>query len=295
MINTLCEFTFPHKRGQKLSIAVPASFVSDVPHLREKTLRIGLVGRALAIFRIDEVIVYPDFPETDQTRETGLIATILSYMETPQYLRKRLFKILPELQYVGVLPPLRTPHHPLADRTKDLRVGEFREGVVLSYSQEGSQVDIGVEQPACVTGIRLKPNTRTTVKIIALGKGPRAIIANPADIKTYWGFHVAVSKVPFGQLVKNGPFNLVVATSRKGKPINAVAKDLAERWKQSSRTLVAFGAPTQGLFEIAGREHLALEDIVHFVVNTVPNQGTETMRTEEALYASLAIVNTLEK
>jgi predicted SPOUT superfamily RNA methylase MTH1 len=30
---------------------------------------------------------------------------------------------------------------------------------------------------------------------------------------------------------------------------------------------------------------------VDFVVNTVPEQGTETVRTEEALLASLAIFN----
>jgi predicted SPOUT superfamily RNA methylase MTH1 len=34
-----------------------------------------------------------------------------------------------------------------------------------------------------------------------------------------------------------------------------------------------------------------LNDLVDFVVNTVPMQGTETVRTEEALLASLAILN----
>jgi len=56
---------------------------------------------------------------------------------------------------------------------------------------------------------------------------------------------------------------------------------------------VAFGAPTQGLYEIAAHERLRLEDLAHFVVNTIPKQGTETVRTEEALYASLALFNML--
>ena len=71
------------KRRCELSVAVPASLVSDVPHLREKTFKIGLVGRATAIFCVDEVIVFPDLPGTDQSRDTRLIATVLSYMETP--------------------------------------------------------------------------------------------------------------------------------------------------------------------------------------------------------------------
>jgi len=294
-VETFSDSSLSLKRSNRLSVAIPASFVSDVPHLREKTFRIGLVGRAAAIFRVNEIIVYPDFPQTDQRRDIKLIATILAYMETPQYLRKRLFKIMPELQYAGTLPPLRTPHHPLEDRTENLKVGEFREGVVLSYSREGLHVDVGVEQSALVAGVRLETNKRITVKITETEKHLKAILANSSEIRAYWGFKVTVSKVPFGQLVKNGQFDLVVATSRNGKPLDAVVDELSKRWKQSGRALVALGAPTQGLFEIVAHEGLRLEDLTHFVVNTIPEQGTETVRTEEALYTSLAILNTLEK
>jgi len=283
------------KRTGELSIAIPASFVSDVPHLREKTFRIGLVGRAAAIFRVNEIIVFPDFPKTDQRRDTSLIVTVLTYMETPQYLRKRLFRIQPELKYAGVLPPLRTPHHPLADRTEDLKVGEFREGVVVSHSREGSEVDVGVEQPALVVGVKLQINMRVTVKITELDKQPKAVLADTREIKTYWGYKVTVSDAPFGQMVKKQPFDLVVATSRKGKLVGDVIDELAKSWRQSRRTLVAFGAPTQGLFEIVAHERLKLRDLAHFIVNTIAGQGTETVRTEEAMYATLAIFNALEQ
>ena len=286
--------TVPLKRAHELCVAIPASFVSDVPHLREKTFRIGLVGRAVSIFRVDEVIVFTDMPKTDQSRDINLISTILAYMETPQYLRKRLFKIQPELQYAGVLPPLRTPHHPLANRTADLKIGEFREGAVIGYSKEDTLVDVGVEQPALVAGVKLQTNTRVTVKITGLGKQPKAILANHKEIKTYWGYRVTVSQVPFGQMVKKKLFDLVVATSRRGKPIDIIMDELVNSWKQSHKILLAFGASTQGLFEIAMHERLKLEDLANFIVNTIPDQGTETVRTEEAVYASLAILNTLE-
>ena len=103
---------------KKLSIAIPASIISDTPHLREKTAKIGLIGRAAAIFRVDEIIVYPDNPRVDQRRDLDFIAFLLNYLETPQYLRKGLFKIEPDLQFAGILPPLRTPHHPLSGKTK---------------------------------------------------------------------------------------------------------------------------------------------------------------------------------
>jgi predicted SPOUT superfamily RNA methylase MTH1 len=293
-VKTCGKTIVPLKRAHELCIAIPASFVSDVPHLREKTFRIGLVGRAAAIFRVDEVLVFPDMPKTDQSRDINLICTILAYMETPQYLRKRLFKIQPELQYAGVLPPLRTPHHPLADRIQDLKVDELREGAVIGQSKEGSLIDVGVEQPALVAGVKMSTNTRVTVKIKSLEKQPKAVLADRKEIKQYWGYKVTISDTPFGHMLKKRQFDLIVATSRKGKPIDAVLNELIKSSKQSLKILLAFGAPTQGLFEIAAQERLKLEDLANFIVNTIPSQGTETVRTEEAVHASLAILNALE-
>jgi len=281
------------KHPFNFAIAIPASLTSDIPHLREKTFRIGLIGRAAAIFRVDEIVVYPDMPSVNQTPDIRLIQTILSYMETPQYLRKKLFKIMPELQYAGTLPPLRTPHHPTANKTENLTIGEYREGVVLSHSKQGSLIDIGVEQPAIVQGATRTINTRSTVKITKLDMQPRAVFVDPEEIKTYWGYKVSASNLLFTQFLRKRQFDLVIATSKKGKPVTNVLDDLSEKWKNSRRVLVAFGAPTQGLPEITMHEHVKLDDLAHFIINTVPNQATETVRTEEAVYVTLSILNTL--
>ncbi len=280
--------------NRQISITVPASFVSDIPHLREKTVKIGSLARAAAIFRIDEIIIFPDLPNVNQSRDANLIATILSYVETPQYLRKRLFRIKPELRYAGILPPLRTPHHPLSDKVKTLKIGEYREGVVSSLTKDGSFVEIGVECPIFVPKARLSLDNRVTVKITELGKHPKAVLANRSEIQSYWGYRTTVSNVSFGQLIKTRNFDLVIATSKRGAPFIKVRDKLAENWKKSSSILIAFGAPSQGLYEIVAREHLELDEIAHFTVNTIPNQGTETVRTEEAIFASLAILNLLD-
>ena len=279
------------ERKQKLSIAIPASLVSDVPHLREKTFKIGLIGRAAAIFRVDEIIVFPDVLGHDYSKEANLIATILSYMETPQYLRKRLFKIRPELHYAGILPPLRTPHHPLMNKLKDLACGKHREGVVMTSVKKGSLVDIGVDRPVLISEKGIPINTRVTVKIVDLGKPPRAVAVNRDEIEEYWGYQVIIPNMTLGQLIKSRPFDLVMATSKHGTPFIKVMEELVKRWKKSHTILVAFGAPTKGLYEIVAQESLELSEITDFVVNTIPEQGTETVRTEEALYASLAILN----
>jgi len=279
-------------RKKKLSIAVPASVVSDTPHLREKTSKIGLIGRAAAIFRVDEIIIYPDNPKINQTADMDLIAALLAYMETPQYLRKRLFKFKPELRYVGILPPLRTPHHPLNRKMKNLRVGEYREGATISKTEEGALIDVGVEQPALIPNKHPPIGRRVTVKIAKVDGRVEAELVNRDEIPEYWGYTVTVERYPFGKLVKNRDFDLTVATSKYGVPFVNVSEEIAGKWEKADTILVAFGAPTQGLYEIVKNEGLNLDDVMDYVVNTIPIQGTETVRTEEALIASLAIFNT---
>lgn len=286
-------FSEPLKRRQKLSVALPASIVSDVPHLREKTFKVGFIGRALAIFRVDEVIIYPDILGVDQSKDQKFVYTILSYMETPQYLRKKLFGITPELRYAGILPPLRTPHHPTQSRKKGLRVGEYRDGVVVGEDKRGVLVDIGVEEPVLVPETRVKIGMRVTVKIISGGDNPKAILVNPDEIPVYWGYKVTISKVPLGQMIKKSSFDLVIATSKYGEPLIKVKDDLLERWHKSKSVLIAFGSPTQGLYEIVRQEGIELTDISDFIINVIPRQATETVRTEEAIYATLAIINFL--
>ena len=285
--------THPLKRRVRLSVAIPASFTSDIPHLREKTLRIGLVGRALAIFRVDEVLIYPDILSQNQTRDADLIEMILSYMETPQYLRKRLFKIRPELRYVGILPPLRTPHHPTEKEEKNLKIGECREGVVISSGKKGAYIDIGVERPLLVPGVRMKVNSRVTVTIKEKGRELIGEIISPDKVRFYWGYRVKKSSSPLGRILKSREYDLVIATSRRGVPVMKVIDRLLNRWERSSRVLIAFGSPTQGLQEIIKQENIRLEDVAHFIINTIPDQGVETVRTEEAIYATLAVLNIL--
>ena len=276
---------------KKVSIAIPASIVSDVPHLREKTSKVGLVGRAAAIFRVDEIIVYPDYPRVNQAADIDLITTLLAYMDTPQYLRKKLFTLKPELRYAGVLPPLRTPHHPLNRKMNKLNVGDYREGVTLSKRKNGVLVDIGVEKPAFIPKKRLRIGKRITLRVTKVDKRVEIEPASRHEIPGYWGYTVAAEKLPFGKMVKTRGFDLTVATSKHGVPFSKVAGRIADRW-EDGQILVAFGAPTQGLYEIVEQEGLDLEEIVDFVVNTIPVQGTETIRTEEALIASLAVLST---
>ena len=276
---------------KKTSIAIPTSVVSDTPHLREKTSKIGLIGRAAAIFRINEIIVYPDDMKVDQSREMSLIALLLSYMETPQYLRKELFKLQPELQFAGILPPLRTPHHPLNKKIRSLKIGDYREGLTLAKANEGTRVDIGVEQHALILNKHLPVGKRVTVKIVRIGNQVEVELASRDEASEYWGYIVSMERRSLEEIADRKRFDLIIATSKNGALINDVADKLTEKWKVAKTILLAFGAPTRGLYEIAESDGFSLDDVADFVVNTVPRQGTVTVRTEEALIASLSVLN----
>jgi len=278
---------------KNLSIAIPASIISDIPHLREKTSRIGLIGRTAAIFRVDEIIIYPDKLHANQTEDIKTISTLLSYMETPQYLRKALFKLNPILQYAGILPPLRTPHHTRNRKSKDLKIGEYREGITVSKVQYGMMIDIGIEQPVLARNVQLSIGKRVTTRITQAGKKIEVEVADENQISAYWGYKVTVEKHSLGKILKDTPFDLRIATSKYGEPFHRVSQAISEKWAASNRILVIFGSPSTGLNDIVAQEGLHLDELVHFTVNTIPMQGTETVRTEEALIATLACFNAL--
>ena len=284
------EFLVP-KPEPSLGMAIPASLVSDVPHLREKTAKVGLIGRSAAIFRVEEVLIYEDRPGG----EADLISAVLSYMETPQYLRKLLVGLRPELRYAGILPPLRTPHHPLRARSSELRDGELREGVVVEVGRSGCLIEVGVEKPLPAPGLRAKRGARMTFRVERRGKSIRLRPVGRREIPYYWGYDVRVVGGGLRGLLEwaGNRYDLVIGTSRLGREVGAVLEELLRAIGRASRALVLFGSPSEGLYDMAGREGLDLEGACDFVLNTIPGQGVATVRTEEAVLATLAILNLL--
>lgn len=92
------------------------------------------------MFSVDEVVVFDDSTvetrarDTDEVGYTGetdpchFIAHILSYLETPPFMRKTLFPLHPNLKFQGLLPSLDMPHHPHRDEWLPYREGMTIEG-----------------------------------------------------------------------------------------------------------------------------------------------------------------------
>ncbi len=273
------------------SIHLPASLVSDFSKLREKTLKIGHVGRILAVFRVEEVFIYDDEDPNVESpeEEASLIKTILSYMETPQYLRKTLFPYKEELRNVGLLPPLRTPHHPLQNERND--EGSIREAAVIESSDGQSKLEIGLQEKGIFRG-RLEEGSRVTVKLERKmeGKGWLVDVVNEEKIDDYWGFNVF--RTPdIAQSLSKASVDYTIGTSRYGQNLYEAIKGINA--DNSETVTVAFGGPYQGLFEVCDRQAVDPDDLFDIMVNAIPDQGTATVRTEEALNATLAVLNIL--
>lgn len=274
----------PPRRGRKLTIALPASILSVEPSLREKTLKVGYVARAAAIFRVSEVALFLD--KDSDVDDLRILTDILDYLLTPPFLRKVLVPVKKTLKYAGLLPPLQIPGHAVAS---ELRVNEYRDGVVVRHTGRDTLIYAGLRRLVRVPRVDLPPGSRVVVRIISEdGKG---VIEDPP---CYWGFNVTTFN-GLRDLLRSHEQSVKIATSRLGKLIteNGVEELLAAKLRSSEAVLVIFGGPRKGLYEIAADEGMELDSVVDLVVNFIPNQGVKTVRTEEAIYAVLSQLNTL--
>jgi predicted SPOUT superfamily RNA methylase MTH1 len=247
------------------------------------------------MFGVNEIILYPD-QDHGQERDLEFCAEILRYLETPQYLRKRMFKLSPLLKFTGILPPLQAPHHNVPPVMARVKVGDLREGLILSRRGDSLLADVGLEKPVTVPG-NGRVGERITVRLVSVDQNLRGEIvewpkmsASGADLQpTYWGYRV--HKAGSLRKVLEEKWDLKVGTSRYGTPIQEILTKLTEAIKASQSTLTVFGAPKMGLREILASEKLDPKDALHYFVNTVPEQQTMTVRTEEAVLITLGILN----
>ncbi|MET1129006.1 MAG: putative RNA uridine N3 methyltransferase [Thermoproteota archaeon] len=280
----------PPPREIKIHLVLPASYDSTEPTLQLKTAKWGIIGRVAAVFRVDSISIFVD--KASSWRSAQLGESVLRYMWTAPYLRKFLFPKMPELAYAGILPPLQLPTHgvggPKPGETRQALVRRVKGVVALLEAGLGREVEVQLPQ-----GSRhIRRGTIVHVRIEEVDP-PKLRIVDKPDV--YTGFKVNIVrgglKAVLMKFRKRGSSTVVLATDRKGEML--VPEDLrylANR-RRATEVAVIFGAPDLDLFELAALEGFKLEDYVDAVLNTVPWQGTLTVRVEEALAATLSLLN----
>ncbi|MDD6256404.1 putative RNA uridine N3 methyltransferase [Methanobrevibacter boviskoreani] len=269
---------------QNINLFIPNSFLAETNDLKLKTYKVGIIGRALAVFRVNKVIIYNDSSFNDERgrKDAKFIYDVLSYMNTPQYLRKRAFPIQEDLKHVGILPPLRTPHHPTNDSPKK---GDFRQGFTVKRNKKGTFVDIGMDKLAFCKE-QLTVNKIFSFKITKIAKEILVTPDEPEDI--YWGYKTVYDNDGLKKSLNKQNPDFVVITTRYADTINSIFDELRYKVNNVNNIAIVFGGPyssVEGNYSDPKWESIE--------VNTIPNQGTKTVRTEEAVVATLSLFNLL--
>ena len=190
----------------------------------------------------------------------------------------------------------RSPHH--------LRIDEwckYREGIVLKRpvkEGEGSWVNIGLTKD-CKIDRQLQEKTRITVKLNEIsfsdGKyytGKVVSINEPKKEGLYWGYMVRVAEnftEMFEDSVFGEPYDFVIGTSDKGENYRYANYDKHRDYKHG---LIVFGG-LQGIEAMLENDETctkSIEDLFHMYLNTCTDQGCRTIRTEEAMLITLAVL-----
>jgi methyltransferase len=270
-----------------LWITIPDSSLSDEQTKRDKSIKIAQFARACSIFRVKRIYIYHDSLSQFEKNDSDLLRTILRYLDTPQYLRKMLFPMMHQLQYAGILHPIKAPHHTVVEDIKKVKAGDVRTGVVVKVKGQ-LFVEVGLGSLVPFVGENVD-GRKVNVRFTSSYPKPKAVQATAEDITDYWGYEV--KEVPsLSKLLASLENTLTILTSRKGRYFKNIEPLLIEQAKNVHNLMVAFGAPKHGIHDILAKEGTGVKNNQH-VVNMFPNQGTETVRLEEALLGSLAIIN----
>lgn len=269
----------------KISIAIPDSSLSEEPTPLDKAMKISQIARSCSIFHVNTIYIYKESGGSD--RDRSLLRNILRYLETPQYLRRMLFPMSSDLQFAGSLSPLKIPSHVQTSDPKKIKAKDIRDGVVV-YSRGSKLVNVGFDELIPYYG---KDEEGKRI-IVQFKEGyPNLSIKQigKEEISQYWGYDVKeISNIANFLTSWGSP---IILTSRKGKSIHKTQKYFDEI--NHDDVLLVFGSPKKGVHEILGKN---LSNIPRSqTLNFFPDQATETVRLEEAILGTLAILNTLTR
>ncbi|KAL8675211.1 MAG: hypothetical protein Q9168_000331 [Polycauliona sp. 1 TL-2023] len=327
-------------RAYTLSVALPGSIITNALTPELKSLLAGRIARALAVFCVDEVVVFDD-GQTKPRKDTGnhhhqngdggftgfadpnfFLMHLLSYLETPPFLRPVLFPLHPDLRFAGSLPSLDMPHH-----LKGHEWCRYREGVTIKtstagegakkpkkrkreevQSQETSLVDVGLAQKISVPAI-IPPDTRVTIKLpddlgmSACGDDQVAgsVVAPSTpreDGGYYWGYSVRAASSLSAVITEctfSGGYDLTFGTSERGSPISALGQQTPNEGQvpRFNHMLIVFGglAGLEPAVEADGElKKMGVKEpkeLFDYWVNLCPGQGSRTIRTDEAIWLGL--------
>jgi methyltransferase len=272
-----------------ISIGIPDSFLIESQSLLDKSIKTAQLARACSIFRVKNIFIYKDKSSKCDAQDAKIMKMILEYLDTPPYLRKKLFPQVWILKFAGMLPPIKSPHHKTKISIRHLKLGDVRVGAV--FKKDGNTyVDVGLDAPVRLN--EMKPaGEKILVKVNSKQHEVRGSEVSPDMLNGYWGYSVSFFG-SLGELLSSRRSDELILTSINGRQIskNHLLDSLKNKIGSIEDLLVVFGSPKNGLGKII-RSEGGNDSEYPFIINMFPDQGTHTIRVEEAILGSLAILN----
>ncbi|KAK6196031.1 hypothetical protein SNE40_001334 [Patella caerulea] len=291
-------------RHYTISLALPGSILENAQSRELRTYLAGQIARAAVVFNVDEIVIFDEsgsgLSEKDGYDNSRLkkgkgnvqMARILQFLECPQYLRKNFFPMHEDLKYAGLLNPLDSPHHM---RASD--VVEYREGVVLDKPPKAGKsfVNVGLYQRDVLIDRQLEAGVRVTIQLDLNTSDEKQIkgkVVSPSTPRVesglYWGYNLRLAtnlSSVLTQCPHKGGYDLTIGTSERGDSIDDFAPPTFKHG------IIVFGG-VQGLeTSLAADSTLNIDDpslLFQHYLNTCPNQGSRTIRTEEAILITMS-------
>ncbi|MGA9940828.1 MAG: putative RNA uridine N3 methyltransferase, partial [Nitrososphaeraceae archaeon] len=151
-------------------------------------------------------------------------------------------------------------------------------------------VDVGMDEPLRYSGTTSN-NKIVTVKLISKYPYPTSVEIDKESLAGYWGYTVKFSST-LKELLDSRKSNYILLTSVEGRYLTDkfYTSFFTDQIKSIKDLLIVFGSPKNGLKKILAAEKVEISDFP-FVINMFPDQGTQTVRVEEAILGTLAIIN----
>ena len=299
-------------RSWTLSVAIPGSILDNAQSIQLRSYLAGQIGRALAVYNVDEIIIFDE--EAKKFEENRLstdgdfqgigrgshccvqLGRILQYLECPQYLRKYLFKKHKDLEYAGLCNPLDATHHLREDMYH-----EYREGVIQNRplsKNGGSYADCGLKNDVRLDR-EVPVGSRVTVKMLddhtkdnEKHKKIRGVVVSPEEPRKakghYWGYNVRLASSLSDAMTGHSSweYDLMLGTSERGDIIDKVKLP-----RDSKHILIVIGGVRGLEYSLEGDLNLTVKDpkdLFDYWLNVCPDQGSRTIRTEEAILIILS-------
>jgi len=276
----------------ELEIAIPSNILEDCQSLSAKSQKLSLIARSASIFQINKIYIY----KVKRRDDSRFISLLLNYLVTPQYLRKKLFPISNALKFAGALQPLKIPSHLVSKDLSSFTNLQPRQGLILNYNQKtnSSIIDLGLNKLGVLNGKFLIGDIVTVIP--STSRPNKFISVKQSKPNKYWGYKVNIIN-SFSVLSENKNFDLKIITTKSGKNIQHIHDSLFDYIPKKTRMkiLIIFGSPNSGVLEIIKNENILVNFNDFSLINLFPDQGVETVRSEEAILGTLSIINMMLK